>query len=138
VSSPAAGAGERTLYRTGAPTDVDGRGRTTVSERVVEKIAARAVDEVEAAAGTPRALLGMRLGSPRPGTRAHVDASVYDGVVHVRVSMSVRWPESVRSVAAAVRARVAEQVETLTGMRVAAVDIEVPTLLTAEESGRVS
>lgn len=139
MSSTAAGAAGRTADRTAGPSGADGRGRTTISERVVEKIAGQAVDEVEAAAGTPRALLGVRLGTPRPGSRARVDARVYDGVVHVRVAMSVRWPESVRSVSDAVRARVAEQVGALTGLRVAAVDIDVPTLLTADgETGRVS
>lgn len=115
------------------------RGRTTIADRVVEKIAARAVDEVELAAGAPPTLLGLRLTEAKPGHRPRVEATVHDGVVSVRVSMSVRWPESVRTVAAAVRGRVAERLHTLTGLRVATVDIDVPALLTATaERRRVS
>jgi uncharacterized alkaline shock family protein YloU len=45
--------------------------------------------------------------------------------------MSVVWPASVRSVTREVRRHVTDRVHELTGLRVAEVDIAVPTLVTA-------
>ncbi len=106
------------------------RGRTRIADRVVEKIAARAVAEVDRATGTPRQVLGVRLGSTGSDTPARVDADVDGGVVTVAVSMAVRWPAPIREVARQVRGHVTERLEALTGLEVAHVDIEVPTLQT--------
>ena len=124
----------------GDPLDVTDRGRTRIADRVVEKIAARAVAEIDRAAGVPGRVLGVRLGSTGPDTRARVDADVDGRVVTVRVSMAVRWPASVRAVTRQVRAHVAERLQALTGLRVEQVDIDVPTLLAAtdDEDRRVS
>lgn len=125
----------------GEPVDVADRGRTRIADRVVEKIAARAVAEVDQATGVPRQVLGVRLGTTGPDTRARVDADIDGGVVTVRVSMAVRWPAPVRAVTRQVRGHVTERLQTLTGLRVEQVDIDVPTLLTAtadDEDRRVS
>lgn len=115
------------------------RGRTRIADRVVEKIAARAVAEVDNATGVARQLLGVRLGSPGPGSAARVDAEVDGGVVTVRAAMAVRWPAPVRAVTRQVRTHVTERVESLTGLRVEQVDIDVTTLLTGtgDEDRRV-
>lgn len=108
------------------------RGRTSIADRVVERIAARAVAEVDLATGLRR-----RIPRPWPGRSAaanlnRLHAEVVDGLVTVRVSVSVRWPAPVRQVTRQVRARVTERVQTLTGMQVGWVDIDVPTLTTAD------
>lgn len=123
----------------GALRDAAQRGRTRIADRVVEKIAARAVAEVDAATGAARQVLGVSLGSTGPDTRARVDADVDGGVVIVRASMAVRWPASVRAVTRQVRANVTDRVQTLTGLSVEYVDIEVPDLLTdtGDEDRRV-
>lgn len=107
------------------------RGDLHIADRVVEKVAARAVEEVDRATGTPRRVLGVSLGAADGDDPARVDARVDGGIVSVSVSMSVRWPAPVRAVAQQVRAQVRERVQTLTGLEVAEVDIDIPTLVSA-------
>ena len=106
------------------------RGRTRIADRVVEKIAARAVAEVDNATGVARSVLGVRLGSANADSTANVTAEVDGGVVAVTAVMSVQWPAPVRAVTRQVRANVTERIQTLTGLQVQYVDIEVTTLLT--------
>ncbi|HEY9475157.1 MAG TPA: Asp23/Gls24 family envelope stress response protein [Mycobacteriales bacterium] len=119
------------------PTAADRRGVTNIADRVVEKIAARAVAEVDLATGTPRQLLGLRAGRASKDT-ARVDAQVTGNVVTVRITVAVRWPASVVRVTRQVRAHVTERLRTLTGLDVAWVDIDVPVLLAETERGGVS
>ena len=109
------------------------RGRTRIADRVVEKVAARAVAEVDNATGVARTVLGVRLGTAGDDASARVDADVDGGVVLVRVTMAVRWPAPVRAVTRRVRAHVTERVAELTGLQVAEVDIDVSTLVRADE-----
>jgi uncharacterized alkaline shock family protein YloU len=111
-----------------AAVDPGGRGRTRIADRVVEKIAARAVAEVDDAGGAARRVLGVRVGADGDG-RARVTAAVDGGVVLVQAAMAVRWPAPVRAVTRQVRAHVTERVHELTGLRVAEVDIEVTALV---------
>ncbi len=111
-------------------TDPPHRGRLTIADRVVEKVAAQAVTEVDRATGAPRTVLGQALGRATEDSPARTSALVDGDLVTVTVSMSVRWPAPVREVTAQVRRRVVERVEELTGLHVAEVDIDVPTLLT--------
>src|SRR4051794_12111181 len=113
------------------------RGRTTVADRVVEKIAAQAVAEVDCATGATRRVLGMGLGSASHSTPARVAARVDGHLVLVEVSMSVIWPASVRAVTREVRRHVTDRVHELTGLRVAEVDIAVPTLVADTTDTRV-
>lgn len=118
----------------GAP---ETRGSTSIADRVVERIAAQAVAEVDLATGLRR-----RIPRPRPGRSAAANlsrlrAEVLDGLVTVSVSVAVRWPAPVRQVTRQVRAHVTERLQTLTGMQVGWVDIDVPTLTTTDgEDGR--
>jgi uncharacterized alkaline shock family protein YloU len=116
--------------------DVAGRGRTRIAGRVVERIAARAVAEVDRATGVPPKVLGVRLGSAGPDSLARVEADVDGGVVTVRVSMAVQWPAPVPAVTRQVRSHVAERLQRLTGLRVEQVDIDVPVLLAAADEDR--
>lgn len=108
------------------PPEPGERGRTRVADRVAEKVAARAAAEVDLATGVPRQILGVRFGADG---LARVDATVDGGCVMVRVALAVRWPASVRQVTQQVRDHVTERLETLTGLRVGAVDIEVCALV---------
>lgn len=109
------------------------RGRTRIADRVVEKIAARAVAEVDNATGVARSVLGVRLGSAGPDSTANVSADVDGGVVAVKAVMSVRWPAPVRTVTRQVRTNVTDRVQNLTGLHVQYVDIEVAILLTTDQ-----
>ena len=112
------------------PIDPAERGRTRIADRVVEKIAARAVAEVDNATGVARSVLGVRLGSANATSTANVSATVDGGVVEVKAVMSVQWPAPVRAVTRRVRTNVTDRVQNLTGLQVQYVDIEVTTLLT--------
>ena len=113
-----------------APAD---RGRTRIADRVVEKVAARAVAEVDNATGVARRVLGVPLGTAGDDEQARVSADVDGTVVLVGVSMAVRWPAPVRTVARQVRTHVIDRVHELTGLEVAEVDIEVTTLVVDSE-----
>jgi uncharacterized alkaline shock family protein YloU len=108
----------------------DARGTTTIADRVVERIAARAAGEVDQASGAPRRILGRSLGRDDDADRrASADARVDGRIVTLAITLAVQWPANVREVAEQVRRHVAERVRELTGLEVAEVDVDVPTLL---------
>ena len=104
---------------------VEERGTTTIADRVVERIAAQAVAEVDNATGAARSLLGVTLGSTTAETAARVSARVDGPTATVEVSMTVIYPASVRDVTRQVRRHLTERVRELTGVDVAQVDIDV-------------
>lgn len=109
---------------TAAAVAAEERGRTTIADRVVAKVAAQAASEVEHAAGLRRSLVGRTLGAPR--VRAAVDV---DGrVAAVKLDLAVDYPSPVRRVTRDVRRHVTERVATLCGMQVDHVDITVASL----------
>lgn len=110
--------------------DPGGPGRTTIADRVVERIAAQAVSEVDSATGVVRHVLGVALGTTTEDTKARVAADVDGGIVFVRVDLAVVWPSAVRTVTREVREHVIWRVQRLTGLRVADVDVEVSEILT--------
>jgi uncharacterized alkaline shock family protein YloU len=113
-------------------------GTVSISSRVVQKIAARAVVEVpDAGAATPRVMgrsvtgahmLGGRQTSltSLPMAAAEVDGST----AALALSVSVRWPASIPGVSRAVRERVRARISTLTGLEVTEVSITVTDLAT--------
>ncbi|MBO2456426.1 Asp23/Gls24 family envelope stress response protein [Actinomadura violacea] len=101
------------------------RGRTVISDRVVERIVARAAEETAGSGGLDRSVLGVGL----PGRRAaRTDVRVHGKVVTAKVAVSVAYPLPVRDVARRVREGVRERVEALTGLTVRQVDIDVAAL----------
>ncbi|RBY80364.1 Asp23/Gls24 family envelope stress response protein [Blastococcus sp. TF02-09] len=122
---------------TGTPTDGPGlpalgdpaeRGSLTVADRVVERVAGHAVTLVEGASAAPRRVLGVSVGESRDDRAASVDARVDGHVATVAASVAVGWPASVRTVADRLRRQVRDDVERITGVRVAHVDIDVVSL----------
>ncbi|MBA9007629.1 MULTISPECIES: Asp23/Gls24 family envelope stress response protein [Thermomonospora] len=108
------------------------RGVTTIADRVVSKIVSRAAAEAERAGGLERSVLGVRLGEDR---RVRARASASGGKVVARVELSVEYPASILSVTSQARERVRERVESLTGLTVDHVDIDV-TDLTSRRPGK--
>jgi uncharacterized alkaline shock family protein YloU len=101
------------------------RGRLTVDDRVVEKVAGYAVTFVTDAAAAPRRVLGVNIGKARPDDAASVRAQVQDDIASVHATIAVRWPRSVQEVADEVRERIRSEVTAITGVRVDHVDVEV-------------
>ena len=110
------------------------RGSTEIADRVVERIAAMAVAEVDDAHGPARRLLGLRVpGVDGPRVTVQIDGHL----VTVRLGMSVRYPAPIRQVTRRVREHVTVRVGELTGLDVRHVDIDIPTLITPDRGRRV-
>lgn len=108
------------------PADPGQRGRLTIAPRVIERVAQRAVAEVDSATGSPARVLGIAMSTT--GERARVSATVQGDAADVKVDMSVTWPAPVRDVTAQVRSRVATQLRDLAGIQHAHVAIRVSAL----------
>ena len=110
------------------------RGSTDIGDRVVERIAAMAIAEVDDAHGPGRRLLGLRVqGVAAPKVTVQIDGQL----ATVRLAMSVRYPAPIRQVTRRVREHVTARVGELTGLDVRHVDIDVPTLITPDRKRRV-
>jgi uncharacterized alkaline shock family protein YloU len=112
------------------------RGRTGISDRVLERIATRAVMEVDQAGGAAPRLLGMPLGRDVPEGAPRVDAHVDGHIAIVRVTMSVTYPAPIRRVVHRVRDHIVTRVRELTGLETRQVDIDVARLVHPAEPGR--
>ena len=117
-------------------TPPEERGRLTVAERVVERVAGYAATQVDGAAAAPRRLLGISVGEARRNAEAAVRATVDGHVATVAATIAVAWPQSVRRVTEALRARVREDVRRITDVEVAHVDVDVVDFATATAPAR--
>jgi uncharacterized alkaline shock family protein YloU len=104
------------------------RGKLTIADRVVERVAAYAVSQVPHAVAAPRRILGMSVGQARPEGDANVDATVRGATASIEVALAVAWPQPVDAVARAARDQVRREVERITGVHVDYVDVEVTSL----------
>ena len=105
------------------------RGRTTIADRVIAKIATRAVAEVGQTGGAARQLVGLTLGRGAGQAPARASARVNGNLALIEMRLSLAYPAPVRSLSREVRRHVMERVRTLTGIEVRHVDIEVADLL---------
>jgi uncharacterized alkaline shock family protein YloU len=112
------------------------RGRLTVDDRVVEKVAGHAVRFITDAAAAPRRVLGVNIGEARPDDAASVQVQVHDDIATVQVAIAVRWPRSVQEVADEVRERIRSEVTAITGVRVDHIDVEVVSMALPHSSER--
>lgn len=122
---------------TAVPADM--RGRTDIADRVLEKIAARALTEVAGAGGVARRVLGVPFGRAAGGSTPLVDARTDGRLAMLRMTVSVAYPAPVRQVAQQVREHVIARVGGLTGLEVRQVDVDVEALVVpgAPPAGRV-
>jgi uncharacterized alkaline shock family protein YloU len=105
------------------------RGRTTIADRVVVRVAARAVDEVELAAGAARQLMGITFGRQTGESPARVSVRTDAHLAMIEIRLSLAYPAPVRALTREVRQHVIERVTSITGIEVRHVDIEVARLL---------
>lgn len=106
----------------------DRRGRLSIADRVVEKIAAQAASEVDGATGSPRRVLGLSV-SNDPGV-PQVSARVDGDVATVSIHLAVTWPMPIPDVTRQVRRQVIDKLGELVGITRTQVDIEVTALPT--------
>lgn len=136
TAEPATGAGQLGGDRPIPSVGRNEMGVISIDDRVVAKLAARAVVEIPDAGGAAPRLLGRSLDGvlgardtsldSLPKTSADVDGSL----VVLELQISVRWPASVPDTAAQVRRHVASRISELTGLRVGEIQIEVSDLVT--------
>lgn len=117
-----------------APAAPQCRGRTTIADQVVEKIAAHTLSEVDAAGGMARRFLGVPLGRDAADTAPRVSARIEGELAMLQIRISVVYPAPIREVTRRVRAHVAARVGELTGLQVRQVDISIARLTRAERS----
>lgn len=109
--------------------DTARRGRLVISDRVVEKVAAHAVQQVTATSGAARRLLGVRVGEVGETSAARVTARVEGDTATLSVTLGVHWPASVTTVAQQVRRKIRQDVARITAIDVRRIDIEVVSML---------
>ena len=107
----------------------EARGRTEIADRVLERIAARAVSEVAQAGGAARRLLGVPLGRDTVRAAARATAHVDGQIATVQLRMSVTYPAPIRETTRRVRDQIITRVGELTGLDVRQVDIEITRLI---------
>lgn len=101
------------------------RGTTRIEDRVVEKVAAQALAEVENATGTARRVLGLTLRATTPDSAADVTARIDGPTGTMELTMTVIYPASIREVTRQTRRHIHDRVLELTGVEVAQIDITV-------------
>ena len=105
------------------------RGRTSLADRVVTKVAAQAVSEVEQTGGVARQVAGITFGRQTGQGLARVSARVDGHLAMIELRLTLAYPAPVRTLTREVRSHVMERVNYLTGLEVRHVDIEVASLL---------
>lgn len=118
-----------------------GRGKTTISESVVTKIASLAAKEVEGVDSLGGALSGAisgvvgRIRGDEHSTPG-VNVEVGERQAAIDLSMIVRYPFPIQQTAEAVRDNVIDRIQAMTGLQVVEVNISVTDL--AFDSGNSS
>ncbi|GCD94025.1 Asp23/Gls24 family envelope stress response protein [Embleya hyalina] len=107
------------------------RGRTSIADGVVAKVAGLAAREIPGVyalgSGVSRAFAAMRKAVPggRPDVARGVSVEVGEKQCAVDLSLVVEYGAPIAEVAAAVRDHVIESIERMTGLEVVEVDISV-------------
>jgi uncharacterized alkaline shock family protein YloU len=115
---------------TSLPEPAD-RGRTTIADGVVGRIASIAASEIEAVVDTRSGWTKLvRKGLP------HAEAVVAGGTTRITVDVAATWPTPLADLTDRVRAHVTERVDTLVGVEVSRVDVTVADVVHLDEPAR--
>ncbi len=120
-----------TDLRAAAPetsADLGDRGRLTIGDTAVARIAAHAAAEVDGVGGSAYRLLGIALGAEQAEEDVRVTAHVVGAFVALDVRLSVTYPMPVRRTTEEVRQHLTRRVRHLTGLTASRVDITVTAL----------
>ncbi len=121
---------------TPAAPETDGRGGLTVAAGAVERIAARAITELDGIGGAASRVLGIAVGGEDLDQGAKVSANVTATTAALDVRLSVKYPLSVRATTKTAREHLLHRVGELSGLTVTRVDITVTALHSAETETR--
>jgi uncharacterized alkaline shock family protein YloU len=118
---------------TPAPAGTQDRGTTSLSDRVVNKIAARAALEVDHVHGTAKGLAdGVFAAESAVGVSSTIDGHL----AQLSLQVEVDYPVSLRTVTRHLRTHVSERVRQLCDITVTDVDIRVTALRSVTEPVR--
>jgi uncharacterized alkaline shock family protein YloU len=121
-TAPAAGTVTSTsTARRAAPAD---RGRLVLGDKVVEKVAGQAASEVPGVLGREGGVLGVG-GHADTSARPAVDVDLSRDSADLSLAVGVAYPGSVRQVTSRLRDHVTRRVQSLTGVSVHRVDVDV-------------
>jgi uncharacterized alkaline shock family protein YloU len=104
------------------------RGRTTIADHAVERLAACAVTEVDGVGGTARRMLGVPVSGEGLERSAQVTAHVTGETASLHARLSVTYPASVARTTDRARIHLMRRIAQLTGLAVSRVDITVTAL----------
>jgi uncharacterized alkaline shock family protein YloU len=111
---------------------VEERGRLEIHPAVLRKIVEHAADQVPGTLRHERRLAGIDLGIGESGASARVTTGPGDPpTVTIRLELTLQYPAPVRTVVAAVRAKVGEELARTSGHRVRAMAVTVAGLRSA-------
>lgn len=109
---------------------VEERGRLEIHPAVLRKIVEHAADQVPGTLRHERRLAGIDIGEA--GASARVTTGSGDPpTVDIRLELTLQYPAPVRTVVAAVRAQVGEELARIAGHRVRALTVTVAGLRSA-------
>lgn len=111
------------------------RGRLVLAEKVVEKIAGQAANELSVASGRSGGLLGIGSDAD-PAARPRVEVDLSTESADLAIKIGIAYPGSIRAATQQVREHVTRRVEELTGVDVRRIDIEVTFLTINLNDGR--
>ncbi|MFD6066708.1 Asp23/Gls24 family envelope stress response protein [Amycolatopsis lurida] len=121
---------------TAAVPGTDGRGALTVADGAVERIAARAITELDGVGGSASRVLGIAVGGEDLDQGAKVSAHVTGSTATLDVRLSVKYPLSVRGTTESAREHLIRRVGELSGLAITRVDITVTALHSTETETR--
>jgi len=125
---PAAGGRHSASAGAGAQAPAEERGRTTIADTVVERVAARLAGEVDQVRGSARRVLGVPTGREDAAKAPRVDADVRGTSCSLRVRLSVTYPAPVARVTEEVRQHLVDGLAALLGLEVHRVAVDVTAL----------
>ncbi|QIZ38093.1 Asp23/Gls24 family envelope stress response protein [Saccharopolyspora sp. ASAGF58] len=120
--------GARHAGTRGGQVPPEERGSTTLSDRVIEAMAAHIIAEVDQVGGAARRVFGVTAGSEHAEQQPRVTAEVHGSVCALRARLSVCYPAPVAQVTEEVRQHLIDRIAVLADVRVRTVDITVTAL----------
>lgn len=113
--------------------DPGNRGRLTISDKAIEKIAAQIALETPGIYGAPGGLLGLGSHHDRDA-RPKVTVQLAGRIASLQVRAGVRYPAPLRTVTERLRDSLRTQVSERCGIEVRQVDIDITALVTPSEA----
>ncbi len=119
--------------RSAEAPDAATRGKLTIAEKAIEKIAGQVASEIPGVSGSAGGFLGI--GShPEETARPRAKVELHGLIASIHLSVGIRYPAPLRSTTNALRQRVRDEVSARCGVDVRQVDIDINELISESQS----